>query len=328
MISFNRTRFYLVIAFFSAITIGIFSGWREVGIDRENYLNMYLGVISNEEWAIKLWSAKDVIFLLVAEASNYFSEDAKLAFLVICAFAVMLKYFAIRKLAPIYTFEFVILYAIFLSPGLEFAAMRGSLSIGFCMLALAFREQKMKFFALNVLTIASHISSLLLVMLTVRQINEFLTKNKWGYLLIALLISLSTGLLLNTFSHGSDYENNEGTVFAFFQPLATLVIAWLIFFRLDRVLKLNASEPIFHHLQFFRSIVYGLISIAFGITSVVVTAATRYLEISWCFMLFAAIVMFRKSYINMLGGLLLLAFLSYLNIIRLTWLAIVNPSLI
>jgi hypothetical protein len=325
--SFSRIRCYSAIAFFVAVAIAIFSGWQDVAMDRSSYLQMYQGVISTEEWAIKLWFAKDVFFLVVAEVSNYFSEDAKLAFLMICTFSILLKYFSIRKMGPEYTLGFVMLYGIFLAPGLEFAAMRGGLAIGFVMLALACREQKIKFFVLSALAIASHMSALLVVVLTARQVNKFLSEHKWGYALIALVISLSAGLLLNLFPHGADYENNRGTVIAFSEPLATLIIARLIFFRLDRFSKLNVSDTVFQHLQVFRPVVYGLIAIAFGITSVVVTAATRYLEISWCLMLFASIVMFRKSYINMLGGLLLLSFLTYLNIIRFTWLAIVNPTL-
>jgi len=317
-----------VIAFFSAVAIAIFSGWREVGIDRDNYLEMYKGVMSSDEWTIKLWYAKDALFLVIASVSIFFSEDAKLVFLVICTFSMLFKYFFIRTLAPEYTFGFIVLYAIFIAPGLEFAAMRAGLAISLVMLSLAYRDRKFHFFVLSALAIASHISALLVVIFAARQVNEFLSKHKWGYAVVALAISLSAGLLLNLFPHGADYENNHGTVFAYLEPFVTLVIAWMLFYRLDEVSKSNISDPVFQHLQVFRPIIYSLIAIAFGFTSEVVTAATRYLEISWCLMLFAAIVMFRRSYVNLLGGLLLIAFLAYLNILRLTWLAIINPAII
>jgi hypothetical protein len=109
--------------------------------------------------------------------------------------------------------------------------------------------------------------------------------------------------------------------------MATLVIALLIFYRLDNISKLNVRNQSFQYLQVIRPLTYGLIAIAFGINSMVVTAATRYLEISWCLLLLASIVMFKKSYLNMLGGVLLMALLSYENISRMTWLAILNPNL-
>lgn len=326
--SFSRIKFYLMVAFFYALAIAILSGWREVGIDRDNYIQMYNGVISNNDWATKLWYAKDLFFLIVALLANYFSEDARLAFLVITYLSIFLKYSAISKMTPNATLGFVILYSIFLAPGLEFAALRGGLALGFVMLALVYRSQNIRFFILAVLVVSAHNALILVIFLAVSKVNKFLYKHKWGYVIITLVVYMAADFLIKLFPHGADYENNRGTVFAFSEPLATLLIAWLIFFRLDRFSNLDINDPTFQHLQFLRQIVYGLISIAFGITSVVVTASTRYLEISWCLLLFTAIVMFRKSFINMLGALLLLFLLSYINILRLTWLTIFNPTLV
>lgn len=326
-LTYSRRRLFLLLALIGSIFLAYLSGWREVGIDRDNYFEMYRGVITSEEWAIKLWYAKDVMFLLIATVSNYFSEDAKWAFFIICLFSVVTKYLAIRRIAPRYTLGFILMYAVFLSPGLEFAAMRGALAIGFLMLALSYRNKKLPCVLFSLLAMASHISSLLALVFVLGRVNELLTKHKVGYVVIAIGISLLGTILLELFTYGADYENNQGTVFAYSEPLATLFIAILLFYRADKICIQRSDDSVYQFIASSRPVVYGLIAIAFGISAVVVTAATRYLEISWCLMLFASIVLFNKSYINLLGGLLLLTFLSYINILRVTWLAILYPSL-
>lgn len=326
-LTYSRRRLFLLLALIGSLFLAYLSGWREVGIDRYNYLQMYRGVIINSEWTIKLWYAKDVMFLLIATVSNYFSEDAKWAFFIVCFLSVATKYLAVRRIARQYTLGFISAYAVFLSPGLEFAAMRGALAIGFLMLALSFRDKKLPCIVFSLLAFASHISSLLALVFVLEKVQKLLTKNKVLYLAIVVSISLLGSILLGLFPHGVNYENNRGTIFAYTEPFATLLIALLIFYRVDKVCIQHPDDSVYKFIAKLRPIVYGLIAIAFGISSVVVTAATRYLEISWCLMLLGSVVLFRKSYINLLGGLLLLSFLSYINILRLTWLAIIYPGL-
>lgn len=322
----SRTKIYLTIALTIAVMLAFFSGWREIGIDRNNYIAMYRGVVSSDEWSIKFWYAKDILFLVFVSISSYLSDDAKLSFLAICTVSILLKYFSVLKLAHRYTLWFVLGYALFLSPGLEFAAMRAGLAIGFLMLSLAHRDRKIIFFLFSSLAIAAHISTLLVVILCVSSVNRFLSKNKWAYVFISLVISTSGQLLLDIFPRGVDYAENQGTIFALFEPLATLFIAWLLFNRIDQNVYLSLGRDVAANLLFIRQIVYGLIFVAFGLTGVVVTASTRYLEISWCLLLLVAIATFRKSYVNMLGCSLLLALLAYLNIVRFTWVQIISPA--
>jgi hypothetical protein len=322
----SRIQLSLIIALSCAIALAIFSGWREVGIDRANYLDMYEGVISNEDWSIRLWYAKDILFLASAMFSNYIGDEPRIAFLIICSLSTFLKYYSIRKIAPQYTLPFILLYAVFLAPGLEFAAMRGALAIGFFMLAVAYSDQKIRFTLLSALTGMAHMTAALPIIFAIRPINIFLSKHKSSFIAICIGVSLSATALLNIFPHGIDYEGNHGTLLAYSEPLATLFITWLVFFGLDKVSALHPMDKTFKYLRVIRPIVYCLIAIAFGISGVVVTAATRYLEISWCFLLLVSIVMFKKSLINKLGGLILLFFLTYINMIRLTWLAIASPN--
>ena len=308
-----------------SLFLAYFSGWREVGVDRENYLKMYQSVIISDDWAVKLAYANDVMFLLIIAVSNYFSDDPKLAFFIICLSSVATKYFAIRRAAPGHALGFILLYAVFLSPGLEFAAMRGALSIGFLMLALSCRDKKLPFVIFCLSAVASHVSVVLALIFVVDRVNQLLTKNKLIYAFVVIGVSSFTSGLLNLFPRGAIYEYNQGTVLAYSLPLATLFIAILIFHRLDELCIQHPADSGYRFIASLRPPVYGLIAIAFGISAEVVTAATRYLEISWCLMLLASVVLFNKSPVNFLGGVLLLVFLSYVNVVRLTWLFIVYP---
>ena len=323
----SRRRLFLLIAFLGSVLLAYLSGWREVGIDRYNYLQMYSGVITNSEWTIKLWYAKDVMFLLIATGSNYFSEDAKWAFFIVCLFSIIAKYFAVKRVAPQYTLGFIVAYAVFLAPGLEFAAMRGALAIGFLMLALSFRDEKLPRLAFSLLAIASHISSLVALVFLFDKVQQLLIKNKILYIGIVFGTSLLGTILFGLFPRSANYDNNQGTIFAHTEPFATLIIALLIFHRADKSCSLNPDDLTNRFIANLRPAILGLIAFAFGISSVVVTAATRYLEITWCLMLLGAIVLFRRSYINLLGGILLLVFLAYINVRRSTWLAVIYPGL-
>ena len=325
--NFSFQKFLNLVSLLLVVALSIVSGWRDVGIDRLGYVEMYNGIVSNDDIAVKFFFAKDVLFLLIATASNYFNDEAKWTFLTICFISLITKYLAIRQIAIEYALGYILLYAIFLSPGLEFAAIRGAMSIGFIMLAIAYYGNPLQFSILSTLGIAAHITALPVILLAMRKFRYILHKHKLSYVLLALVTFLSTDLLLNLFPRGADYNNNRGTIYAYSEPIATWGIALLVLFRLNQVSRLKSVDPALQYLLILRPIIYALIAIAFGISSMLVTGATRFLEISWCLILFAAIVLFRKTYVNLLGGILLLVFLSYVNIRRLTWVALFNPSL-
>jgi hypothetical protein len=323
----NRTKIYSLLALIGAIALAFFSGWRDVGIDRDNYLMMYEGVLSSEDIAVKFLYAKDVTFLLLSSLASYISEDAKLAFLLVCLLSVAAKYFAVKKIAPRYLLVFLIMYAVFLSPGLEFAAMRGGLAIGFIMLALAYSERLFPFIVFSILTVASHMTLLPAVLLAYRPVNELLGRHKIGYVAITVLTSLIAVQLIALLPHGVDYEENQGTLFAYALPMATLIISQLVFYRFERVASIQPKDSVFQFLTITKPVIYGLIAIAFGISGMVVTASIRYLEVALCLLLLSALILYRRSFPNFVGLVALICFLSYLNIYRFTWLAIIDPNL-
>lgn len=322
----KRSKIFALLALIGTVALAFFSGWRDVGIDRENYLLMYAGILTSDDMVVKLFYAKDVAFLLLSGVASYFSEDPKLAFLLICLISVAAKYFAIMRIAPLYLLSYLVLYALFLSPGLEFAAMRGGLAIGFLMLTLAYSERLFPFIVFSLLTVASHMSLLPVILLVYRPVNELLARYKIGYVAIAIFTFAFAALLIALFPHGADYEENQGTLFAYVLPMTTLIISQLVFYRFDRVASIQPNTSTFQFLTIAKSVIYSLIAIAFGISSVVVTASTRYLEVAWCLLLLSALILYRKSYPSFVGLLVLISFLSYLNIYRFTWLAIFDPN--
>ncbi len=323
----KRTKIFALIALIGAIALAFISGWRDVGIDRKGYLMMYEGVLSTEDMALKLFYAKDVAFLLLITLANYFNENAKLAFLLVCILSVATKYFAVKRMAPQYLLSFFVMYAIFLSPGLEFAAIRGGLAIGFLMLALAYSEKKLPFTVFSLLAVASHMAILPAVFLAYLPLNKFLARHKILYVVIAVLMSSIGALLIDLFPHGADYAENQGTLFAYAVPMATLIISQLVFYRFERVASAQRADSVIQFLIIAKPVIYGLIAIAFGISGMVVTASTRYLEVAWCLLILPALILYRRSLPNFVGLLAFICLLSYLNILRFTWLSIIHPSL-
>lgn len=322
----RRIRLVSMIALFFVIAVAYWSGWRDKGIDRENYLLMFSGIVESEDIAIKFYFAKDVFFLLLVSFTSIFSDDPKIAFLILCFISLITKFFAINRLAPKYTFIFLVLYVVFLAPGLEFAAMRGALGIGFLMLAIAYNNRPAPRTLFLLLAVASHMTMILAIVLFHRPVREFLTKHQIVFFAIALITYLSGSLLLTIIPSGEIYIDNKGTWLAYLLPLATLLLSFMIFFNLEKISTGRADDPGYHFLYLIRPVIYGLIAIAFGISSTVVVASTRYLEVAWCLLLVSSVMLFKKSSLNLLGFLLLLALFSYLNVYRFTWLAILDPA--
>jgi hypothetical protein len=324
----KRVNLYSLLAIAGVLVLAFFSGWRDVGIDRENYLEMHAGILSSDDIAEKFFFAKDIVFLLASDLTSYLSDDARWVFLLVCFLSVMAKYFAVKKIAPQYLLPFLIAYAVFLSPGLEFAAMRGGLAIGFLMLALAYNHRFFLFSLFSLLTVASHMALLPVVLLAYRPVNELLARHKLGYVAVAITTLLAAASLIALFPHGLDYEDNQGSLFAYALPVATLLVSNFVFYQFDSATSAQKREPAFQFVEIAKPVIYGLIAIAFGISGLIVTASTRYLEISWCLLLLAALILCGKYVWSLVGLLMLIAFLSYLNVYRLTWMEILAPSVV
>lgn len=322
---FSSKKIQFFAGFIFVLSIAWQAGWRSYGFDRENYINIYNGVVLSDEIALQMWYAKDFLNLLIILASNYFSDDPRLAFLVTCILSFYLKFKAIVELGPKHVLIFIFLYAVFLAPGLEFAAMRSGLAIAFIMLAAVNAEKKIYFYLYVILACMSHVSMIVIAPFIHPLINNIIRKNKLLLVVIFLItgfFSVDAVLLLQ---HGALYENNSGTINAFILPVVTLIIALLIFGNFKGGSFFGNPRSLVK-INYFSIVVYCLIAMSFGLTFTIVTAATRYLEVAWCLIMIVAVLRWRASWYSFAGVLLFLVFLSFVNVGRLTWLAIYDPS--
>lgn len=311
-------------SFLLASTLAFLSGWRDEGIDRVNYIQMYFGVVSSDDFFDKLLFAKDFLFLLLSSLASYFSNDAKLALLLICAISVCSKYFLIQKVAPRLLLSFFVVYIVLLSPGLEFAAVRSGASIGFLMLAIAYNQSVLSFAVFSLLAISSHMALLPCILLACRPFNVFMEKKAiTSFIVITLFTAFLSGRMAALFPRYDEYADNYGTYLSYALPVSTLIIADLIYFRFKKNQPLN---PVFKFIKSSKPVIFGLIAIALGLSGEIVTASTRYLEIAWCLMILPMLVLWRKSLLGFLGLVGFVFFMSYMNIIRFTWMAIVSPN--
>jgi hypothetical protein len=214
-----------------------------------------------------------------------------------------------------------------LAPGLEFAAMRSGLAIAFIMLAAVNVEKKIYFYLYVILACMSHVSMLVIIPFVHPLTNTIIGKNKVLLLVIFLLTAIFSVDAVLLLQHGAVYENNSGTINAFILPFATLIISVLIFGNFKNE-SLFANAKSVQKINYFAIIVYCLIAMSFGLTFAVVTAATRYLEVAWCLIIMIAVLRWRDSWYSFAGLLLLLVFLCFVNMGRLTWIAIYDPSVV
>jgi hypothetical protein len=214
---------------------------------------------------------------------------------------------------------FIVLYILFISPGLEFAAMRAGLAIGFLMLMLVYSDGLISRFAWPFFAIISHTSLIPIIVAAHPKFQKIFTRRPVLYLFIGILAPLGIPIALSFFQKWSYYEESPSTIYALLMPFFTLLAAIEIFRQRNCQLQHDDDADFFYFRT--RHLVALLISISFGIATIIPAASTRYLEIAWCLMLVISIMENR-----IIGLLLLLILLSYINISRLTWIAAIDPS--
>jgi hypothetical protein len=317
------------LAFVLMAVVVYYSGWREVGIDREGYISNYKAVTSATEFLEKIFFAKDLLFLIIIELVNSIKEEPKFVFLVVNFLALFAKFIAFKKIVPRHIFGAILIYIIFASPGLEFAAIRAGLAIGFLMIAIAYRENTFAYLASSIFALTAHFSFVVPIIFTLPKVSEYLEKRTYIFILVSAVTKLFSASLADLYPTSSDYSDNASTANAYIVPIYTFVITVL----LVRSVKLESCTQanIFLTRKFvaLKATIYGLISVSLGLTGDYVTAATRYLEISWCLLAILIFLPHKKFYLKLTGtlGWVLLMMYSNLNINRQTWLAIINPDI-
>jgi hypothetical protein len=305
------------------IWLSYFAGWRLTGIDRENYIDMYFGVVNSDIFSVKLYHAKDIIFFILSEFVNLFTDDSRYLFTALILFSFSIKLFVFRNLSQRFYLLIFLIYLIFLSSVLEFIAFRSALSMSFLLLAIIKPQKKYLFLTLSVL---SHVSSILPTLLLIPSFISYANKNPLVYFILFLMPIFIDSNVLSFLPQGDSYvDNQQGTWKALILPLLTLIISVLILYNFKNVYRFNPNNKIFIFINDSKTLIYSLIYFSIGITPFIVTAATRYLEFVYLLLLIAGVAMFKKSYFNFIGFLLLIFVLFYLNIVKNLWVNMFYP---
>lgn len=323
---FRRRRIYEITGFLCAAYLIYLSGWRLTGFDRDNYLTMH-ELIGASYFLDKIIASKDLTFLLISEFVSSLSLDAIWIFLITNLLAILTKYLAVRRISTRLLLSYIFFYGLFLSPGLEFAAIRSALAIGFLICAIGYRESKFKFLLFSLLSAASHLSmALVLVILVASPWLERFGRGGIAYIFMAILTYYFGNTFTSIYSSGDIYIGNTGTVFAYTLPVATMIFSAVAFFNMKIVnLKMYSRSEI-DFLKISKPVIFGVNAVAFGFANDIVTASSRYLEVSWSLLLLVCLINFRVNIAAKINLLAFLIFLTVVNIKRNTWEAILNPQ--
>ena len=310
---------------FCAFLLALYAGFRTIGIDRENYIKMYNSVIDAESFTSKLFYSKDLLYLLSSECNNLFFNDPRLVFFCYIFVSFLVKLYFIEKIKVRSLYLFFFLYVLLLSTVLEFIAFRSALSLSFLLGALSSRDAFWIYFFLF-LSILAHTSAILPAVCALPYFSRSVSRRLYLYAAIFLIPVFLNTLLLNIYPQGNNYiENQNGTFNALILPLSVLLSALLIFYKFERAYLKNPGDSALRFVYDSKVVIYALIFFSIGITPFVVIAATRYLEVVYLFLLIAGITMGRKSVVNLLGFLLLVSILIYLNVLKDLWINMFAP---
>ncbi|MFQ2708889.1 EpsG family protein [Aeromonas caviae] len=273
----------------------IASGFRNGGYDYTNYVEMITFSTSADTLFSKIMLAKDPMFGLIVGITNPTNyEEYWRVFLSIAGLAYLGKLIFLKYLQHCIVFS--IIYVLLLAPGLDFAAIRALLGIVFLLCALSYlsRERHKLYYVFSLLSVMSHISMLLPVILSLSFINERCNKNRWLLYCFVFFISIFIKPILSLFSNTANYIDVAGSIFAFFPPLLMLLSLLIVGY----FLKLNVQSE-FCYRAYNLSILLSFMSL--GFTFQVVVAASRFLQVSQVlFLVVICCVYFKKSPYNII----------------------------
>lgn len=307
-----------------AIIVSLVCGFRGDGFDYEEYLSMISGIrsLSSEGFLIAFLTAKDPGIAAVVIFSTWISDTDIAVFLSMAILGFLPKVF-VALLLPKNKTLFVALYALFLAPGLEFAALRSAVGIGFLGLAILAGFAVYVRSVLFLCSVVFHASLLPGVLLLFKRYWSFSFSHFWFTPLIALLILLIGNDLIKIVfeSRGA----RPGTIFAPFFPLITL--GGIFFFTRQRFVFATKNESD----RYRRSIVAAVLFAAMALVMAMPLAVTaiRLLEISYFFILFAIVITAARNRLNALSLLAVSFFIIVLvitNTSRMTWAVMAQTS--
>jgi len=316
-------RFDRPIAWALGAALALLAGFRTGGFDYEEYLLNIESVqaAAGEDWTTRLFFAKDPLFLFIIELAATFTENPRPVFLAVAVISVFTKVAATAAIPRRRTY-FLAVYTVFLAPGLEFAAIRAGMAIGFLMLALCAVSRWRSGWA--VMAILGHYS------VAMAWMGRLLSTHR---LITTLILALALPLALPLFhAFGQDdprystYFENPGTLAALALPVLTLVaLTGLRAVRssLDRPDRLVSDEAM------MASMVCVATALVLALPFVAV--AYRIMEIAWALMLAQwlalGVLRDRRLLARTVSGGVLLTALTLHNLLGEKWMILVQMPL-
>lgn len=329
---FSRKHDVLVCIGLAAFLI-VNSGFRVYGLDYMEYVSI-IELISKEQVddiESLMTVAKDPFFSAVVLASAIFSDDHTIALLVISVISVSTKCFLALTL-PRYSSLFLGIYSIFLAPGLEFAAIRSGMAIGFLGLMLAASLSLRQRFFIAILATLSHISALVAIglapLLKIRRWDIFLLLlgivGGGTYIALTYVDVISSLDSITKVNRSEEYLYDRGSLYNFFFPVASSIVflmALLWRWAPNGKLEITAVPS---------SLVIALLLCAttFGAALPVSTYVIRILEFAWYFYLYGMVSLFAQNRPDVFrsGIVFWMVLVAYANIYRETW-ELMHPAL-
>jgi hypothetical protein len=259
--------------------------------------------------------AKDPFFLMVIEACSLMTEDVWLVFFVMAVLSVLTKVVA-TAIMPRRRTLFMALYAVFLAPGYEFAAIRAGLAVGFMLLAISRTGFSRWVWAL--FGVMSHSSSAAVVGgLGLRQYPRLAVLGMILVLPVALSLLIQFG---QEDARYSSYFGAGGTTFALILPAVTAAVFGALVLPLRQVwLRSHAA------LRDAASGAAVCIAAAVALALPFVAVSFRLLEMAWPLILVQLIILSvapvrGASRVSLYGAwALMIIILATSNVLRGTW---------
>ncbi|EJD6500952.1 EpsG family protein [Providencia rettgeri] len=265
----SRTTLSYIISTPLIILFLLYSTSSTNGPDYINYIRMFDRINTTDGLVEKVLVAKDVLVgIIVSIISPTSRSEFTIVFFIIGLVNCLYRFYLI-KIMGLKFIPYFIIYIIFLSPGLDFAALRALMGLSFLTIYhCSIKKNKL----ILVLACFSHISMLIPVIFSLDITKKILNKINIIYLcLIIIIMTFVSSGLLKFIPSTETYINIQGSGLLFLRVLATLLLLLFIYH-----LNLNSNNPEFSN----RIIITATLTcaIALGLIQINI-AASRYLEI-------------------------------------------------
>lgn len=271
----KKYTFSLILVFLMFAIFAYFSGIREGGFDYNEYIIMFNNIQNQDDIFNKLSVAKDpIVGIIVYFVDRFICYKVEYVFLFIAFLGTFVKILGFSSIKE-HLFTFTFCYILLLSPGLDYSAIRAMLALSFFGLALHYKsiEKFTLYVFFLMLSIISHISFLVIAILSFDQIQKIIVKHKFLIIFSVVFFGFNAKYILGLFPNTITYINDTGTVYSILPSLLMLCAVYL--YKIKLLVKQSQS---FNNICFNIAFVTLILSIV--IAPLVVVASFRFLQIS------------------------------------------------